>query len=194
VSLLARLRSFLRFVFRRGAVERQIDEELAAHLAQRADLLERGGVPRAEAERRARAELGSASAVKDAIRDVVPAARSLDGWTRDLAHAARRMRQAPAFTAVAALTLALGIGGTSAIFSVVKAVLLDPPPYREPGRLVILWNEFPATNIARAPGSGFELAEIRRRARRASRASRGSGPATARSPATATPSSSRSAR
>src|SRR5262249_38080258 len=61
-----------------------------------------------------------------------------------------------------ALTLALGIGGTSAIFTVVKAVLLEPMPYRDPGRLVLLWNEFPGQGVLRAPGSGVELAEIRR--------------------------------
>jgi predicted permease len=161
---LSRLRSFLRFVFRRRAVEQQMDDELAAHLAQRADALARGGVPRAEAERRARAELGSVVAVKDEMRDASSAAMALDGWTKDVEHALRRMRRAPGFTAVAALTLALGIGGTSAIFSVVKAVLLDPPPYRDPARLVLLWNQLRDMGVARAPGSGHELAELRARA------------------------------
>ena len=160
----AQLLSFLRFVFRRRTVERQMDEELGAHLAQRVDDLVARGVPRDEADRQARVELGSPLAVKDDMRGAIPAAMSIDGWTKDVRHALRRIGRAPGFTVVAALTLALGIGGTSAIFTVVKAVLLDPPPYREPDRLVLLWNQLSAQGVARAPGSGFELAEIRRRA------------------------------
>jgi putative ABC transport system permease protein len=161
---LTQLLSFLRFIFRRRTVERQMDDELTAHVAQRIDDLCARGLTLAEAEKQARAELGSPLAVKDDMRGVIPAAMSIDAWTKDVRHAFRRMVKAPGFTLVAVVTLALGIGGTSAIFTVVKAVLLDPPPYRDSDRLVLLWNELSAQGVSRAPGSGFELAEIRRRA------------------------------
>src|SRR5207248_7997687 len=88
----------------------------------------------------------------------------LDSWMKDVRHACRRMRHAPAFTALAAATLALGIGGTSAIFTVVKTVLLDPPPYLEPERLVLVWTTNSAQGTTRDPSSGPQLAEMRRRA------------------------------
>jgi hypothetical protein len=165
MRFVSQVRSFLRFVFRRRAVERQMDEELSTHLAHRIDELAGRGMARDEAERMARAELGGVEQVKDDMRGAVPAAMTLDGWGKDLRYALRRVRTAPGFTAVAAATLALGIGGTSAIFTVVKAVLLDPLPYADPGRLVLLWNEMAEKTVSRAPGSGFELAQIRERAK-----------------------------
>src|SRR5215470_5100413 len=164
MPILAELRSFFRFILRRGSVERQMDDEIEAHVSHRADQLAGRGVPRGDAERQARAELGSAVALKDDMRHTVPAAMSIDGWVKDIRHAFRRMRGAPGFTALAAATLALGIGGTSAIFTVVKTVLLDPPPYLEPERLVLLWTTSSTQGTARGPSSGPELVEARRRA------------------------------
>ncbi|MGH9790521.1 MAG: ABC transporter permease, partial [Candidatus Acidiferrales bacterium] len=122
------------------------------------------GWERSRAERQSRVECGSVESVKEEIRDVFPAGRFSDSWRKDVQHTLRLMRRAPGFTAVAVLTLALGIGGTSAIFSVVKAVLLDPLPYADPSRLVLVWN-VGRGGATRAPGSGFELQEIRARAR-----------------------------
>ncbi len=159
------LSALLRFLFRRRALERQIDEELRSFLDHRADELERQGLARESAERRSKVECGGIESVKEEIRDVIPAGRFLDSWSKDVRHGVRILGKAPGFTAVAVLTLALGIGGTSAIFSVVKAVLLDPLPYANPSRLVLVWSEFGNMGLKRAPGSAFELQEIRARSR-----------------------------
>jgi len=155
----------LRFLFRRRQVEQQMDEEVRSFAAHRADALERAGIEPAEAERRARAEMRSFEQVKEEIRDVIPGGRLADSSAKDLFYALRMMRKAPGFTATVVLTLALGIGGTTAIFTVVKAVLLDPLPFPEPERLAIVWVDLRERSVHRAPGSGFELQQIRERSR-----------------------------
>ena len=96
MRIVAELRSFLRFLLRRRTVESQMDEEIEAHIALRAEQLVKRGVPRADAERQARGEVGSAGALKEDMRDAVPAAMSIDTWAKDVGYAFRRMRDAPA--------------------------------------------------------------------------------------------------
>jgi predicted permease len=81
----------------------------------------------------------------------------LGGLGRDLKHAARSLLRNPVFTAAAVVSLALGIGANTAVFSVVNAVILRPLPYQEPERLAIVWNEFPGAGLARLPLSGVEV-------------------------------------
>ena len=141
----------------------ELDAEIRAHLeASIRERMERGA-SRAQAEAAARREFGNLALVKDTTRDAW-GFRWLDNLLQDLRYAARQLRRNPGFTVVAVLTLALGIGGTTAIFSVVKAVLIDPLPYGDPSRLVLLWNELGRMGANRAPGSAFELQEIRARA------------------------------
>ena len=80
----------------------------------------------------------------------------------DLKYALRAFRQRPGFTAVLVLTLALGIGSNAAIFSVADAVLFEPLPYKDPGRLVLVWNRLPTTNVARGLVSGPDFLDYRR--------------------------------
>ena len=88
--------------------------------------------------RAARAEIGSVAAVKDNVRDVTWETR-VDTFAQDVRFAVRSFLRAPRFTIPALLALALGIGATSAIFSVVRGVMLEPLPYHEPDRIVAVW-------------------------------------------------------
>src|SRR5205807_2349604 len=98
------------------------------------------GVSAEEARRRARLELEGAESVKERVRDQMTGA-ALDTWFQDVRYAWRGFWTRPTFTAIAVLTLALGIGVNTAIFSVVYAVLLKPLPYDRPEQLAMIWSD-----------------------------------------------------
>ncbi len=122
---------------RRGKLEAQLEKELRFHIEQHAsDLMARGCDPE-EARRQARMALGGPEQVKEECRDA-RGTRWLEDLWRDLGYALRTMRRKPGFAAVALLTLALGSGATTVMFTVMNGVLFKPLSYPEPERLVML--------------------------------------------------------
>lgn len=146
MSVFSSIRTLLFFVFRRSSSEREMEEEFRSHLRNRADDLERSGLSREEAERQARVEFGSYQRYKEECREAL-GTRLLGELIADVRFGLRQLRRNPGFTAVAIITLALGIGANTAIFSVVNAVLLHPLPFGRPDQLVMLWQRTPHRGI-----------------------------------------------
>ena len=127
----------LKNLFLRARVDKEIDSELRAHLAMRIDDNRAAGMTVEEARRNALVRFGNPTAIKERTT-AADAALTLDSVGRDVRYALRQLRKAPSFTFVALLTLALGIGATTALFSVVDAVILKPLPFPTAARLVML--------------------------------------------------------
>ena len=131
---MSRVRRFAN-LWRGRTLQRQFDEELRFHFDMRVARNRRKGLSLPEAEDEARRHMGSALLAREGMHEarVIP---RLDAAWRDVTYAARVLRRQPGFTAVAVITLALGIGANTAVFSVLKAVWIDAVPFADPGRLV----------------------------------------------------------
>ena len=143
MSLLSSLRSVATALVRRGHVESDMEEELRAHVENRADDLERSGLTRAEAERRARIEFGAHEKFKEQCREA-GGGNLIQVLLQDGRYALRILRQTPLTTAVALLSLALGMGANTAIFSLIDAVMVRLLPVRDPGELVQILRDDPS--------------------------------------------------
>jgi len=140
----------LRALFRRDTVEGELDEEMRFHLEQQVDAYIRGGLDRDQALRRARLEFGGLDAIKEAHRDA-RGVTLFEDVARDVRYAVRQLRRSPGFAVAALLCLGLGIGATTAIFSVVNTVLLQPLPFPESDRLVRMVENVPSPTRGRPP-------------------------------------------
>jgi putative ABC transport system permease protein len=127
----------LRALFRRAAVEGELDNELRFHCERQVEKYVQSGLPREEAMRRARLEFGAMDGVKEDCREA-RGVHFIETLGQDIHYGVRVLGKNPGFTVVAVLTLALAIGATTAIFSVLYAVLLRPLPYQDAARLVVL--------------------------------------------------------
>jgi len=144
----------LRSLFRKQQVDRELDEELRAYLEMAVDEKMRLGMSRPEALRAVRLERGSLEVTKEVVRSAGWES-FIEAFWQDCRFAARTLLKAPGFTAVAVLTLAMGIGATTAIFSLIEGILLRPLPFHDPDRLVLLGD-----HLGGRPGMSVTAREI----------------------------------
>ncbi len=137
MPLLSRLSSLWRNIFRKARKEQELTEELDAYLEMLIDLKIKEGLNPEEARRAALIELGGREQVKEKVRDV-RVGHQIEILWQDLRYALRTLGRNPGFAAVAALTLGLGIGANTAIFSLIDAILLKRLPVKQPEQLVLL--------------------------------------------------------
>src|SRR5687768_1517092 len=137
MSLPARARSLFRNWFSRREIERDLDEEVNAYLDQLIDEKIAAGLSPPAALRAARIELGGVQQVKAQVREHRAGAFLETVW-QDIRYGVRGLRKKPGFTVVVAITLALGIGANSTVFSLLDALVLRPLPVENPDELVAL--------------------------------------------------------
>src|SRR6266513_207741 len=138
MTLWSRLRSWWDALLWRPRLESEMDRELRFHHRAYAEDLIQRGVSCEEARRRARLEFGGIERAKEECREA-RGANFVESLAQDVRYGARTLGKNPGFTVTAVLTLALGIGASTSVFSLINAVLIRALPYREPERLVYLW-------------------------------------------------------
>jgi putative ABC transport system permease protein len=137
--LWSRFNSWLKAMLRRSRMESEMDAELRFHIETYAEDLMNRGVAREEALRRARLEFGGVEQVKEEVRQA-QGVHVLESLLQDLRYGTNNMRRTPGFTAITILTLALGMGATTAIFSAVNPILFESLPYPRASRIMMIWD------------------------------------------------------
>jgi putative ABC transport system permease protein len=139
-----------RRLVRRDVVDRELDDEMRQYLEAATEARITAGLSRADAERAARVDFGGVENVKDQLRSTGWDAVVSTVW-QDVRFGLRTLRRNPAFTFVAIATIVVGIGANTAMFSVVRAVMLRPLPYAKPEQLALLWTNDPARGLHEGP-------------------------------------------
>src|SRR5436190_14469523 len=144
--MFSRIRSFVRNLTRHRDVERDLAAEVNSYVDLSTERKVRRGLSEPEARRQALVELGGAEQVKELVRDA-RAGHFIETRLQDVRYAFRSLRKAPVFSLTVALVLALGIGSTALMFTIVNSVLLKGPPFPEADRLVMLWQDLPQEKL-----------------------------------------------
>jgi predicted permease len=160
MSWRARAVSAWRNLFRRSRVERDLDAEMTGYVDMLTDEHVRAGMPTTEARRTALLATGGVEQVKEQVRDVKMGVFLQTVW-QDARYAVRVLRKHPGFSAAAIITLTLGIGATTTIFSVVDGVLFRPLPFPEADRLASVYMRFTPQNMARGTLSMADYLDVR---------------------------------
>lgn len=159
-SLVHRLRSAARYLFRRNKVENEIDAELRYHYERLIEENIRTGMTTAEARAVAARMIGGVEQIKEECRDA-RLGRAIESTLQDVRYGIRTLRKNPGITAMAILTLALGIGVNTAVFSVVYGILLRPLPYQRGGQLIVLHQQALQMHVPDFPFSAQEVFDYR---------------------------------
>ena len=160
MRLLDAMRARWSALVHRSAMRDELEEELRDHLRHRADDLERSGISRAEAERQARIEFGGFEHYREESH-VAQGWHWAEALLRDVRFGLRILKKSPAFTAAAVITLALGIGANTALFALVRGILLLPLPVRAASRLVVIWDSNLGAGLSRVGPSGQDYLDWR---------------------------------
>ena len=155
------LRIRLRSLFHRDTVESELQDELRFHFDREVEKYERSGLTHQESVRRARLAFGGEEQVKESCREA-RGTQLMETVLQDVRYGLRTMGRNPGFFSIAALTLALGIGASTAVFSIVDSILLKPLPYPKAERVMMLWREGPLAGIGDFPWSPLEYSILAR--------------------------------
>ena len=153
--------TFLRNLLAKGAVERDLDQEVRSYVDLLTEEKIKAGMSPDDARRAARLEAGSVEHIKEQVRDVRKGSL-LDSGLQDFRYGIRLLRRSPGFTMLAVLTIGLGIGANSAIFSVINGVVRKPLAYPDADRLMFITSQFPTLNFSKfwiSPPEYFDFSE-----------------------------------